>query len=52
MNMAVYFIISKHAPEQCLRALDEEFEKGLLDKFVTAARAETTPAMRSWKREA
>ncbi len=32
--MALYFITSKHAPEQCLRALDEEFEKGFLDKFV------------------
>jgi hypothetical protein len=34
MNMALYLITSKHAPEECLRALDEELEKGILDKFV------------------
>ncbi len=32
--MAMYLIMSKHEPEECLRALDEQLEKGLLDKFV------------------
>ncbi len=34
--MALYFITSKHEPEECLRALDEELEKGtgILEKFV------------------
>jgi hypothetical protein len=32
--MALYLITSKHEPEECLRALDEELEKGMLDKFV------------------
>jgi len=32
--MALYLITSKHEPEECIRALDEELEKGNLDKFV------------------
>jgi hypothetical protein len=34
--MTKYLITSKHTPEQCLRALDEELAKGkdVLDKFV------------------
>jgi hypothetical protein len=32
--MALYFITSKHEPEECLRALDEEVAKGAIDKFV------------------
>ncbi len=32
--MAMYLIMSKHEPEECLRALDEQLEKGLLDNFV------------------
>jgi hypothetical protein len=34
--MAKYLITSKHEPEDCLRALDEELAKGsgVLDKFV------------------
>ena len=34
--MARYLITSKHEPEECLRALDEEMEKGsgILEKFV------------------
>jgi len=32
--MALYFITSKHGPQECLRVLDEELKKGNLDKFV------------------
>ena len=34
--MARYLIASKHEPEDCIRALDEELAKwsGVLDKFV------------------
>jgi len=32
--MALYLITSKHEPQECLRALDEELKKGNLDKFV------------------
>jgi len=32
--MALYLITSKHEPQECIRALDEELEKGNLDKFV------------------
>lgn len=33
--MALYLISSKHEPEECLRAMDEELKKGseVLDKF-------------------
>ncbi len=38
--MARYMIASRHEPEECLRALDEEFAKGsgILDKFVYGCR--------------
>ena len=32
--MELYLIISKHEPQECLRALDEGLEKGYLDKFA------------------
>ncbi len=34
--MATYLITTRHEPEQCLRALDEELAKGpdILNKFV------------------
>ena len=32
--MALYLITSKHEPQECIRALDEELQKGNLDKFV------------------
>ena len=32
--MALYLITSKHEPQECLRALDEELQKGNLDKSV------------------
>jgi hypothetical protein len=36
IEMVRYLIASKHTPEECLRALDEELSKGpeTLDKFV------------------
>ncbi len=32
--MALYLITSKHEPKECLQVLDEELQKGSLDKFV------------------
>jgi len=32
--MTLYLITSKHEPQECIRALDEELQKGNLDKFV------------------
>ncbi len=37
--MARYMIESPHEPEECLRALDEELEKGVLDKFEFGCKA-------------